>query len=649
MILRPDASVAALVDRLRRQGSTLKVSQVQSLFDHYHLDNKRGSLELARLVADVQQGEQDQLRNAALLPGGAIYTFDRAAQGLLPGQRPPVLIKTRKRRVVSLRFGELTCCEVLRQDQQGKMIPSGLEQLVGSKKRYAYDLIVHVGLEYFQHGRSLEDIGRQLTKRSPGLTISTSTLYQLCGYFTELLGLLHQHRALALRQLCQGQGLSVWLLDCTQEGGSWAFFGVLETRYGILLGCWKVPTENQKDLEPCLREAVQRFGKPGRVLHDLSPTMSAICQAVLSGVPQGVCHFHFARDVGRDLCESAQRRLSQRQAQLGVLAKLHEQRKEQVGNLRHQTPKKEDGASLAELLQSGSCAKDWTTRLGREVLLGVHYWVLDYARDGHRQGHPFDPLTLYLHRRLVKASEVLETLVSQEALGRGMPRCLWNLCQNLRAYRKDEEIQKAAQSYEAAQELFGQLRGALRLSTSSGEKTPMSEEYELSGEEQKVVVEDLKRLAEAWKKTREESEDEEEKERYKQVLEHVERYEGKLACVNGQELNKETDRTTNQLERTWRGVKRRRRKRHGRSKLTRDMEAMSPEEMLAGNLEIEEYRRVVGTPEELPALFAEVGQHVNWGRKKPPPSDKKAGPLPRRCLRQNDFLDRLLRLCPRAE
>ena len=69
------------------------------------------------------------------------------------------------------------------------------------------------------------------------------------------------------------------------------------------------------------------------------------------------------------------------------------------------------------------------------------------------------------------------------------------------------------------------------------------------------------------------------------VVQHLDRYwERMFGPSEG-----EKTRTTNGLEQTWRGGKRRCRKRHGRKELTQDMRSLPAEVMLVGNLQKEKY------------------------------------------------------------
>jgi len=573
-----------------------------------------------------------------------VYTFDRPAEQGQAGQALAPVLKTRQRTVVSLRFGAIRCREVLRRaDRAGLRSPSGLDSFVGAGLRYAYDVIAHVGIAYYLHGHTLADIQQELRQRTPTVVVPTSSLYDLCGYFLYLFGQLHVQQAQRLRAVLAREGHSVWLLDCTQEADSPAFFGILETHYGILLGCWKMATENQSEIATCLRQAVQHFGKPGRLLHDLGAAITGSCAEVLADVSDGVCHFHLARDVGEDLFRQPHEALSKRLHALKLQMRLRGQRQDQVDYLRKQLARGEGVLLLQRLLTGAPVKACWTATLGREVLLAVHFWILDYAQDGKRQGYPFDPHLLYLHRRLVRAADALQRLFCGRVSQRCLPESLRNLCVRLQEYRDDAAIVEAAAWYEQAQEVFLQLRRTLRL-TSAG-KTPMSESYSMAVDEQRDVSREVKGFCERWRQETA-SCPARAQQLHEVVLTHLERYERKLFYEGGEPLNEQCDRTTNDLERNWRGHKRRCRGRHGRAQVKKDMQVLPAEALLVGNLAIAEYvEAVVGSLAELPQRLAETASGESFASWKARQRPCQVGQLPRVVLRQQNFLDHLLQVC----
>ena len=96
------------------------------------------------------------------------------------------------------------------------------------------------------------------------------------------------------------------------------------------------------------------------------------------------------------------------------------------------------------------------------------------------------------------------------------------------------------------------------------------------------------------------------------------------------------------------GLKRRRRGTHGRGKLTRDFQTLPEEYLLVLNLENETYLQLVlgGSLEWLPAKLAEASRDAGsfdaWRRQRCP---RLLGELPRRLLREEDFIDHLIEAC----
>ena len=129
------------------------------------------------------------------------------------------------------------------------------------------------------------------------------------------------------------------------------------------------------------------------------------------------------------------------------------------------------------------------------------------------------------------------------------------------------------------------------------------------------------------------------------VLAHLDKYWGHLLPDQTSAPGAGWPRTTNQLESNWGGLKRRRRRTHGRGKLTRDFQSLPEEYLLIPNLENPTYLQLVlgGSLESLPAKMAEASRDAGsldaWRSRSRP---HLLGELPRRLLRTDRFLDDLL-------
>lgn len=557
-----------------------------------------------------------------------IWNFDDADD-----ESPSPVQKTVLREVVTLRFGRMPVREVIRKSKsQNRSAGPALADLVPPGGSYGYDLICHVGVETFLKGRLLQDVAWELA----ALEIPLSSFFDLQHKFLFYLGHLHRQAARRLRPYFQQQGNFTYLIDGTVEPPGPVHFGVQHASTGILLSTWKIATENAEEIAGCLREAGELWGIPEKVIHDLSDAMQAACAMAFPGIPHGVCHFHLVRDIGSDLCEGPQTQLGKRERQLKLKARLKEQRRGQTKWLREN-----DSAPLmlCELL-AGKVEGPLSDVLGREILLAFHQWILDYSSDGSRQGFPFDPYLLYFHRRVVKASAAVRRLLDRPSVKSRAPMVLVNFSRMLQDYLNDQQVITAAANYEAAYELFGELRAALRLAAT--EDQPLSDSYQLNGEELQEIDALLQSLRDRWQQQAENASDPLARERYETVVAHLDRYWSELVPEP-----RDGERTTNGLERHWRKTKRGRRKTHGRQKVTRDFASLPAEYMLVPNLEKSIYVDLVlgGDLSNLASRMAEVcrtaGALRKWKEKQKP---LNVGRIPQRLLRTKNFVDNIVDL-----
>ncbi len=72
---------------------------------------------------------------------------------------------------------------------------------------------------------------------------------------------------------------------------------------GIVLHNMKVPSENTDDIVLFLREIKKLYGIPLACVHDMGKGICAAIEIVFSEVLDFICHFHFLRDLGKDLFE----------------------------------------------------------------------------------------------------------------------------------------------------------------------------------------------------------------------------------------------------------------------------------------------------------------------------------------------------------
>ena len=69
----------------------------------------------------------------------------------------------------------------------------------------------------------------------------------------------------------------------------------------MVLGNRKMPSEDSQHIIPLLDELKAAYGVPLALVHDMGSAILKAVATVFPTVPNFICHFHFLRDLGKDL------------------------------------------------------------------------------------------------------------------------------------------------------------------------------------------------------------------------------------------------------------------------------------------------------------------------------------------------------------
>ena len=193
---------------------------------------------------------------------------DHVVIAAMPGRTedcPSEVRKTLHRKVVSFTYGCFQAVEVVREQGQGSHRNSyrsaRLEQIVPSHTRYAYDLIAYVGKRCLCESATLKEVPRELPEVPGQLQIAQSSLDQMQQNFLFYLGRLHATAAPVLKDYLSAHPCLRWLVDGTVEPQTPVFFAVHEADEGILLGSWKMPSEQSETISGTFARAARASGQ----------------------------------------------------------------------------------------------------------------------------------------------------------------------------------------------------------------------------------------------------------------------------------------------------------------------------------------------------------------------------------------------------
>ena len=119
--------------------------------------------------------------------------------------------------------------------------------------------------------------------------------------FIVYLALVHEQSQVKLKQFMDSRGGYILHLDGTCEGDSPHLMTSMDELSTIVLNNIKIPTENACQLIPFLRQIKQSYGNPIALVHDMGVAILNAVMDVFPNIPDYICHFHFLKDIGKDL------------------------------------------------------------------------------------------------------------------------------------------------------------------------------------------------------------------------------------------------------------------------------------------------------------------------------------------------------------
>ncbi|MCK5223591.1 transposase, partial [Candidatus Calescamantes bacterium] len=174
-----------------------------------------------------------------------------------------------------------------------------LRSLVPTKGTYGFDVIVYVGMALFVHCRNELEIMKDLAARN--IFISKREIGYLGRKFVVYLALTHREsRGQLVRSMSKRGGYPLHV-DGTCEGDSPLLFCGLDGISELVLDSIKIPSEKKDLLIPFFQRIKKQYGDPIALVHDMGVGILRAVEEVFESIPDFICHFHFLRDVGKDL------------------------------------------------------------------------------------------------------------------------------------------------------------------------------------------------------------------------------------------------------------------------------------------------------------------------------------------------------------
>lgn len=500
------------------------------------------------------------------------------------------VLKTRQKKVVTLDVGPLRAKETVLQSPEDGTIYTcqELKALAPLRCTFGYDVIVYVGYALFVHCRSEQEIIKELAVRN--ISISDREISFLGQKFVTYLAVAHRESRQQIRKAMERRGGYILHLDGTCEADSPHLFSGLDGIAELVLENVKLPSERADLLIPFLRRIKRQYGEPIALVHDMGKGILSAVEAVFPGKPDFICHFHFLRDIGKDLLEDEYRRVRNRLKKLRIRPSLRQMAKSlerAVGQEReamealHAGMRKGDNTALSSFCKMPALAA-----------FALIHWAFDTSAQLNGYGFPFDRSHLLFFHRLEAIYTLVEAIRETPLRREQTHRPLNQLFRSIKQVMDDPALRKSVAQLDERAGLFDTFRKALRIALPEG-KRGLNDDGDDT---------DMKTIEERVRKFREQIQSESKlsgKDEYKKMIQQIDTYWEKLFAdpivvhtPQGQVFI-QPQRTNNILERFFRDIKKRARKRTGAISLTKTLKTILSDAPLVKNMDNEEYLQII--------------------------------------------------------
>jgi hypothetical protein len=534
------------------------------------------------------------------------------------------VLKSREKNVVTLDIGPFRAKETILQDAGGGVYHSEqLSTLTPHRCTFGYDVLVCVGYALFVHNRTEQQIVEELGKKN--VLISPRQIGYLGRKFIAYLAIAHHQSRQRLKQAMVSRGGYILHIDGTCEADSPHLFTGIDGIAQIVLDNIKLPSEKAELLIPFLSEMRQQYGDPIALVHDMGKGILSAVDAVFKGIPDFVCHFHFLRDIGKDLFEKEYAIIRNRLKKHKIRSLLRQKLKA-LKKIVDDDP--QAVCTLANSIDSGRLDSEVMEKMPAPAAYAMVHWALDTSElDGY--GFPFDCPHFIFYQRL----GVLHDMVNNRLIRNSVLSRLWG---PLTKIVEDPQLKKAAMQMHKKVQTFKKLREALSIAV------PRSKQG-LNDDGQEA---DIKSIEEKVNRFRNEIMSDED---YNKMIEQIDKYWDKLFAdpitVNTStgQLNIQPQRTNNILERFFRDLKRGNRKRSGTKSLNKTLRYILADTPLVKNLDNPDYVEILlDGCSMLEERFAKIDSHLVVEQLKgEQKKQERIGPEMKKIIQRSDLPERL--------
>ena len=453
---------------------------------------------------------------------------------------------------------------------------------------FGYDVIVYVGQSVFQKYRPAKEIVKDLARKK-NVFLSESEVYFLAKKFIAYLSIAHRECCPAIRNYMKKKGGYILHIDGTCDAGSSHLITVIDGVSNFILDSIKIPTENSNQIIPMLEKIKDAYGVPLAMVSDMGSAITLALMTVFDGVSHFICHFHFLRDLGKDLLESEYSIIRNQVTTSGMYGKLQ-------GWIRSYEKEADFNSTFVSdvisCLEKGNFSP---LSISRDLMKVYCYsfllWALRAKSQGGAYGFPFDRQHLVFYQRLNTVYSILQAFMINHAQDPNSDLTIARqLMDDLEVIVHETSCQQALPGIIEKIDVFDALRDAMRITPQDGTKGLNDDG---SGRNIKTIERSVKKFYNNLVANYSDKND------YKKMIIQIKKYWEKLfadgiaVTTSEKTITIQPQRTNNKMERFFRLLKRLFLRKNGTTSLSNVLNTMLAGVPLIRNLENVDYRTIL--------------------------------------------------------
>jgi len=519
--------------------------------------------------------------------------------------------------------------------------PEAVTRLVPEYCNIGYDVLVYIGQLLFVDHHTISETLTRLEKCN--IHISASEISVLAKRYIVCLAIAHKQSREKIKQHIYKNGGYILHIDGTSEGGSPHLISALDEISQFVLDNVKTQTENTEQIIPLLEEVKANYGNPLATVTDMGRAMLGAIQKVFPEVLHFICHFHFLRDIGKDLMEKQYSVIRNTLKKYGVSKQLRYRLRQCFMT---DDDKTIDIELISNVIGNNCLPVDMSMASIRTLCYTLIIWTLDGKNQGDGFGFPFDRPHFEFYQRLGQLYEILrKTIRLYPVENTDVGKFIGKLTGDLKRLIEEPDCKNAAETLKKEIQVFDDLRKAMHIArpSSGSGLNDTGEDIEINTISKSVKNFKDRLIAQNFYKK---------DQGYRKMTEQIEKYWEKLFAdpievkVANDTIKIHPQRTNNILEQFFRDFKRNHRRTTGNNSMSKKLQTMLAETPLVKNLENPEYMNILlDGSSSLEERFAEIdNQLVREASRKARLNEERIPPKLKKIIRSKKQMGILINL-----